>query len=264
VDVGVTTAARPAPLIDLTGKNAVVTGGSRGIGRATAELLARAGAGVGISYRSRSSDAADVVAELQALGARAWAQAGDLGRAEDARALFARADREFDGLDIVVGSAGIWPPQDVAIAEMSDAQWRETVAANLDSIFHTCREAAPRLRPGGALVLVGSTAGQRGEAYHADYAATKGAIISMVKGLCVELAPRGVTVNCVAPGWVDTEMAEPAYGGGARERIARSIPLGRIASAHDIAGPIVFLCTPLARHITGEILNVNGGSVLVG
>jgi 3-oxoacyl-[acyl-carrier protein] reductase len=255
--------ARPG-LIDLAGRNAVVTGGSRGIGRATAELLARAGANVGLSYRSRGEDAQGVVGELAALGVHAWCEAGDLARPEDARALFARADREFDGLDIVVGNAGIWPPDDVAIAEMNDARWRLTLAANLDSIFHTCREAAGRLRRDGALVLVSSTAGQRGEAFHADYAATKGAIIAMVKGLCIELAPRGVTVNCVAPGWVETEMAAPAFGAGGRERIARSIPIGRIASAQDIAGPIVFLCSPLARHITGEILNVNGGSVLVG
>ena len=251
-------------IVDLAGRNALVTGGSRGIGRATAELLGRAGANVGISYQSRAQEAADVVAAVSALGVRAWSQAGNLGRAEDARALFERADREFDGLDFVVGNAGIWPPEDVAIGEMDDARWRLTLAANLDSIFHTCRESAARLRRGGALVLVSSTAGQRGEAFHADYAASKGAIISMVKGLCVELAPRGVTVNCVAPGWVDTEMAEPAYGAGGRERSARAIPLGRIATAADVAGPIVFLCTPLARHITGEVLNVNGGSVLVG
>ena len=251
-------------LVDLTGRNALVTGGSRGIGRATAELLGRAGANVGISYRSRADEAAVVVAAVAASGVHAWSQAAELGRAEDARALFERADREFDGLDIVIGNAGMWPPEDVAIEEMDPARWRLTLAANLDSTFHTCREAAARLRAGGALVLVSSTAAQRGEAFHADYAATKGAIISMVKGLCIELAPRGVTVNCVAPGWVDTEMAEPAYGQGGRERIARSIPLGRIATAEDIAGPIVFLCTPLARHITGEVLNVNGGSVLVG
>jgi 3-oxoacyl-[acyl-carrier protein] reductase len=261
MDVRVSAAAG---LFDLGGRNAIVTGGSRGIGRATAELLGRVGANVGISYRSRTSEARAVVETLIGMGVRGWSEAGNLAHAEDARALFERADREFDGLDIVVGNAGIWPPEDVAIAEMDDARWRLTLAANLDSIFHTCREAATRLRAGGALVLVGSTAGQRGEAFHADYAATKGAIIAMVKGLCVELAPRGVTVNCVAPGWVETEMAEPAFQEGGRERIARSIPIGRIATAADVAGPIVFLCTPLARHITGEILNVNGGSVLAG
>jgi 3-oxoacyl-[acyl-carrier protein] reductase len=251
-------------LIDLRGRNAVVTGGSRGIGRATAEMLARAGARVGISYRSRGAEAAQVVAALERLGPGGWAQAGDLARPEDARALFERADREFDGLDIVIGNAGVWPAEDVDVGDMDDPRWRATLAANLDSVFHTCREAGPRLRRGGALVLVGSTAGQRGEAGHVDYAATKGAVISMVKSLCIELAPRGVTVNCVAPGWVDTEMAQAALASEGRARIERTIPLGRIASPDDVAGPIVFLCTPLARHITGEILNVNGGAVLVG
>ena len=135
---------------------------------------------------------------------------------------------------------------------------------NLDSVFYVCREAARHLRAHGRIVLVGSTAGQRGEAFHGDYAASKGAMISLVKGFCVELAPRDITVNCVAPGWIDTEMAAPALEGAERARVEAGIPLGRIASAEDVAGPILFLCTPLARHITGEILNVNGGAVLVG
>jgi len=251
-------------LIDLTGKNAVVTGGSRGVGKAVARLLARAGASVGIGFRARSEAAKAVVEELRGLGVHAWAEQGDLSRPEDARRLFERADVEFEGLDLFVGNAGIWPPEDVSIAGMEDARWKETLAANLDSVFYTTREAAARMRDHGRVVLVGSTAGQRGEAFHVDYAATKGAIISMVKGLCIELAPRGITVNCVAPGWIETDMAEPAYGEGGRERVASSIPLGRIATAEDVAGPIVFLCSHLARHVTGEILNVNGGSVLVG
>ena len=251
-------------LIDLRGKNAVVSGGSRGVGRATALLLARAGASVGIGYRSRSADADAVVAEIQALGVHAWAHGGDLAEPEQAEALFARADQEFDGLDIFVGNHGVWPPHDAAVADMDDGQWHGTVGANLHSIFYTCRSAARRLRDDGRVVLVGSTAGQRGEAFHADYAATKGAMISFVKGFCVELAPRGITVNCVAPGWIDTEMAAPAYQGQARARIAAGIPLGRVASADDVAGPIVFLCSVLGRHVTGEVLNVNGGAVLVG
>jgi 3-oxoacyl-[acyl-carrier protein] reductase len=251
-------------LLDLSGKTAVVTGGSRGVGKETALLLARAGASVGIGYRSRIRDAQETVEELQRMGVHAWAEPGDLGNPEDAAALFHRADREFDGLDIFVGNAGIWPPDDIPISEMSDDHWRRTIKANLDSVFYTTREAARRVRNDGRIVLVSSTAGQRGEAFHVDYAASKGAIISMVKGLCVELGPRGVTVNCVAPGWIDTEMAEPAYGEGGKEAIARTIPVGRVPPAEDIAGPIVFLCSELARHITGEILNVNGGAVLVG
>lgn len=251
-------------LLDLRGKNAVVTGGSRGVGRATAILLAEAGAGVGIGFRSREEEAERTVDELRSLGVHAWAEAGDLGDPTDAGRLFHRADEEFDGLDIFVGNAGIWPPEDIPVSEMTDDHWRGTIQANLDSIFYTTREAAKRIRADGRIVLVSSTAGQRGEAFHVDYAASKGAIISMVKGLCVELGPRGVTVNCVAPGWIDTEMAQPAYGEGGKEAIAATIPIGRVPPAEDIAGPIVFLCSELARHITGEILNVNGGAVLVG
>ena len=135
---------------------------------------------------------------------------------------------------------------------------------NVLSMFYTARLAAKHVSDGGRIVLVSSTAGQRGEAYHADYAASKGAMISLVKSLAVELASRDVTVNSVAPGWVDTEMCAEPFAAGGRERIASGIPLGRVASARDIAGPIVFLCSDLARHVTGEILNVNGGSVLCG
>lgn len=251
-------------LIDLKDRTAVVTGGSRGVGRATSRLLARSGVDVGISYRNRTQDAEGVVDGLTSLGVKAWAEAGDLSKAADARRLFERADREFDGLDFFVGNAGVWIAEGVALADMDEEQWRTTLTNNLDSIFHTTREAARRVRPGGAIVLVSSTAGQRGEAYHGDYAASKGAIISLIKGLCIELAPRGVTVNAVAPGWIDTEMVRPVMENDDRTRIEASIPLGRIATADDVAGPIVFLCSPLARHITGEILNVNGGAVLVG
>ena len=250
--------------LDLKGKTALVTGGSRGVGRATALLLGQAGASVGIGYRSRTEEAMETVETLKGMGVHAWAEAGDLGDSRDAERLFQKADSEFDGLDFFIGNAGIWPPEEFPISEMTDAHWRRTIQANLDSIFYTTREAARRVRDDGRIVLVSSTAGQRGEAFHVDYAASKGAIISMVKGLCVELGPRGITVNCVAPGWIDTEMAEPAFGGGEKEAIASSIPIGRIPPAEDIAGPIVFLCSRLARHITGEILNVNGGAVLVG
>ena len=250
--------------IDLSGKRALVTGGSRGVGAATARLLAQAGADVGISYRSRESDAMARVEALEAMGVRAWAHAGDLAEPDAVEALFRRTDSEFGGLDILVANAGVWPPEGVPIAEMTTAQWRRTLAVNLDGVFYCVRAAARMLDDDGRVVLVGSTAGQRGEANHGDYAASKGALQSLVKGVAVELAPRGITVNCVAPGWIDTEMAEEPYSGGGREAIEAGIPLGRVASPDDVAGPILFLCSALARHITGEIVNVNGGAVLCG
>jgi 3-oxoacyl-[acyl-carrier protein] reductase len=137
------------------------------------------------------------------------------------------------------------------------------MAANLDAVFLSTRAALGLMGPGGRVVLVSSTAGQRGEAGHADYAATKGALIALTKSLAVEYAP-GILVNCVAPGWVDTDMSAPAFAGGEKARIAGAIPLRRIPSAEEIAGPIVFLCSDLASHVTGEVLNVNGGSVLCG
>jgi 3-oxoacyl-[acyl-carrier protein] reductase len=253
----------PRLTLGLAGKRALVTGGSRGVGRATALMLARAGCDVGIGYASRHADAEAVVAELKGFGVRAWAQAADISQEAGCDALFGRCKQEFGGLDVYVGNAGIWPPDDVPVAEMTEAQWTRTMAANLTSIFYTTRLAARMIGPGGRIVLVSSTAGQRGEAGHADYAASKGAMISLVKSVAVELGPRDVTVNCVAPGWIDTEMVAGALGAD-RERIEGAIPLRRVASADDVAGPIVFLCSALARHVTGEVLNVNGGSVLCG
>ena len=250
--------------IELNGKNALVTGGSRGVGRAVALMLARAGANVGISYIRQQAAADAVVADLERLGVKAWAEQADLSQGEQADKLFSRVDREFGALDIFVGNAGLWEPADVPLAEITDAQWHNTLRVNLDSIFYTTRGALQRMRGGGRIVLISSTAGQRGEAYHGDYAASKGAIISLVKGLCVEVAQRDITVNCVAPGWIDTDMVALPMAGDGRARIERGIPLGRVASADDVAGPVLFLCSHLARHITGEILNVNGGSVLCG
>ena len=250
-------------MISLRGKRALVTGGSRGIGAATALLLAECGADVGIGYRSRQAEASESVQRLAERGVRAFAHSADLSSLDGVNSLFDRAVREFGGLDIFVGNAGIWPHEDVPLTEMTDEQWRRTMAANIDSMFYCTRAAARHLDQGGRIVLVSSTAGQRGEAGHADYAATKGAMISFVKSLAVELGPKAVTVNAVAPGWVDTDAVSMVMA-HSREKIEAAIPVGRIASARDIAGPIVFLCSELARHITGEILNVNGGSVLCG
>lgn len=256
--------ALTTPLSDLAGKRALVTGGSRGIGAATARLLAACGVSVAIGYRARATAAEATAAQAQALGVKAFAFAADISSSSGAERLVDRAVDSLGGLDIFVGNAGIWPEKEVPVESMDSERWTETLRENLDSIFYTTRAVAKVLESDGRIVLVSSTAGQRGEAFHADYAATKGGVISFTKSVAVELAPRGITVNAVAPGWVDTEMVAGAIADEGRSRITAGIPLGRIASADDIAGPIVFLCSSLARHVTGEILNVNGGSILCG
>ena len=249
----------------LAGKRALVTGGSRGIGAATAQLLAEHGVHVAIGYKSRRADADALAASLTAAhGVTAVAHAADISTETGSEDLVQRAAESLGGLDFFVANAGIWPCDDVPMGEMASQQWRRTIGENLDSVFYTTRAAIRAMNDHGRIVLIASTAGQRGEAYHADYAATKGAIIAMVKSLAPELGRRDITVNSVAPGWVDTEMCEQPFASGGRERIAAGIPIGRIAAPRDIAGPIVFLCSDLARHVTGEILNVNGGSVLCG
>ena len=264
-------------LIDLSGKAALVTGGSRGVGAATAVMLAEAGASVAITYRERKSAAEEVLGRIADVGgggpsARLPVRPSisiqaDVSRREDNELAVEETRTAFGRLDIFVANAGIWPPEDVAVREMDDARWVNTLGVNLDSVFYGCRASMKAMERGGRIVIVTSTAGQRGEAYHADYAATKGAIISFVKSLAVEAAEDCITVNGVAPGWIDTEMSAGPYGrdgGAGRKAIEAGIPLGRIATAEDVAGPMVFLCSELARQITGEIVNVNGGSVLCG
>jgi 3-oxoacyl-[acyl-carrier protein] reductase len=267
-------------MIDLNGKVVLVTGGSRGIGAATVRLFAEAGASVAFTYRSRQQDAEAVLRsagppvrrsadEFAVPPFRRSAAAYQLDLSAPAPAhdaLVAQVVRDFGGLDCYVANAGIWPYEDVAVRNMGDTRWAETMRVNLDAVFFGCRAVLKVMRPGGSIVIVTSTAGQRGEGFHADYAATKGALIAFVKSLAVEAAP-AITVNSVAPGWVDTEMCAATFaedGGRARAGIEAGIPLGHVATPADIGGPIVFLCSPLARHITGEILNVNGGSVLCG
>jgi 3-oxoacyl-[acyl-carrier protein] reductase len=254
----------PVPLIDFTGRHALVTGGSRGVGRAVCLLLAQAGAQVSFTWRQRGGEAADTEAGIHSFGVRACSIQADLTDEREAVRVFDQAEARLGPVDFFIGNHGVWPPEPVPLAQMSTEQWRRTLSTNLDGLFFVGREASRRLQPEGRIVLVSSTAGQRGEAFHGDYAASKGALISLVKGWAVELAPRGITVNAVAPGWVDTEMVAGALEGEEGERVRRSIPLGRIASADDVAGPILFLCSSLARHVTAEILNVNGGAVPVG
>jgi len=250
--------------IDLTGRTALITGGSRGIGRATGDLLARAGARVAINYVKDEASANRAIREIRDVGGEAMALAGDVSDEAVARQLVRDVVAAWGRLDILVNNAGIW---DEDVAGRGDvAVWDRTYAINLRGSYLVTDAAVPHLeKHGGSIVFVSSTAGQRGEARHSAYAASKGALISYTKSLAAELGPRGIRVNSVAPGWVDTDMSASSLDNPVeRAQIEKLIPIGRVASAADIAGPILFLVSDLARHVQGEILNVNGGSVLAG
>lgn len=247
----------------------LLTGASRGVGAAAARMFAEAGAaGVAINYRTQHVAAQETAALVEQAGAKAFLLQADVSQADEARALVEQTIAHFGKLDVVVANAGIWPTEERMITELEDAQWQETMRINVNGVYYACRAATQHFlaRGGGNIVIVSSTAGQRGEAFHADYAASKGAVISFTKSLAAELGPHGIRVNCVAPGWIDTEMAASALRAGPSElkSITDLIPLRRVATAEDVAGPILFLASSLARHITGEILNINGGSVLCG
>jgi len=250
--------------IDLSGKVALVTGGSRGIGRAAAESLARAGARVAVNYSKDRGAADETVAAIQSADREAVALAADLSDPARARALVADVVARWRRLDIVVNNAGIWE-EDIAGEESLDV-WDRTFAVNVRGAYLVTDAAIPHLvREKGSIVFVSSTAGQRGESKHSAYAASKGALISYTKSLAAELGPKGVRVNCVAPGWVRTDMTAATLDDpSSRAEIERTIPLGRVGEPAEIAGAILFLVSDLARFVQGEILNVNGGSVLVG
>jgi 3-oxoacyl-[acyl-carrier protein] reductase len=256
--------------LSLSGKVALITGGSRGIGAAVVRTFVAAEAKVLFNYEKSKQQADQLVKELGPDNCAAVAC--NLSGTDTAQQLVASAVKRFGRLDIMVANHGVWPAEDVSIDQMQDSQWRNTVAINLDSVFaltkHSVAQMKKQQKSGAAkghIVLVSSTAGQRGEAFHCDYAATKGALISMVKGLSTELARDGIYVNCVAPGWVDTDMSASALNDPeSSAKIFATIPLGRVAKPEEIAAPILFLCTPSAGFITGEVFNVNGGAVLAG
>jgi 3-oxoacyl-[acyl-carrier protein] reductase len=256
--------------LSLSGRVALISGGSRGIGAATVRMFVAAGARVLFSYQKASESADALVRELGEENCAAVAC--DLSGTGTAGDLVDAATRRFGRLDILVANHGTWPAEDVPVDRMPDGQWQNTVAVNLDSVFALIKHSVAQMKrqansaqAAGHIVLISSTAGQRGEAFHCDYAATKGALISMVKGLSTELARDGIYVNCVAPGWVDTDMSGPALSDPeTRATVLSKIPLGRVASPEEIAAPILFLCTEHAGFVTGEIFNVNGGAVLVG
>ena len=279
--------------LSLHGKVALITGGSRGIGAATVRLFRQAGAQVVFNYRSAAAQAEALQAEC---GGPELCRAiqHPLSTPEDGEALVAAVIAAFGRLDCAILNHGIWPAHDAPIAELSTQQWRTTMATNLDSVFGIIRAAVAQMQSQsqhkretggritgarghivsarghigsarGHIVLVSSTAGQRGEAFHADYAATKGALISLTKSLSSELIGQGIYCNCVAPGWVATDATtEVLNQPETAARLLSLIPLGRPAEPEEIAAPILFLCTPYAGFISGEIFNVNGGAVLTG
>lgn len=252
-------------MIDLTGKKVLVTGGSRGIGYATSLLFAEAGCDVAINYAYKDGPAKSVKAQIEQLGRNCLILKADVSKINDVERMVRQIFEKWNGIDIVVNNAGIWTYGE--IGDMDESTWKETMGVNLDGVFYVCNAVVPEMKAGngGVIIIVSSTAGIRGEAFHSHYAASKGALISFTKSLAQELAPYEIRVNCVTPGWVDTDMctdilSDPAF----RKEVEESIPLKRISNPVDIAGPILFLASDLARHITGEILNVNGGSVLCG
>ena len=248
--------------IDLTGHVALVTGGSRGIGRACSLALARAGASVAVHHRVRQAEALEVVSRIRTSAGRAEALAADLTQEGEVRTLIDRCAAGLGSPTILINNAGIWEGR--GIDELSLDGWERTMAVNLRSMFLCARAVVPSMKRagGGRIVNIASTAGQRGEAFHSDYAASKGAAIAFTRSLATELAPHGIRVNCVAPGWVDTEMCAEAFAGGGRESIERTIPLGRVGRPDEIAAAVVFAASDLSSFMTGSVISVNGGAVM--
>jgi 3-oxoacyl-[acyl-carrier protein] reductase len=252
-------------MLDLSAQVVLITGANRGIGEATARAFASVGAQVGVHYHRDEARAQRVVRDINTRGVRAVALAADLRVWDEGESLLAACEAALGPPDVVVLNHGIWT--EASIDTMTEAQYDEMLATNLKGVFSVAGAAARSMKPRrrGSIVLVSSTAGQRGEAHHSHYAATKGAVISLTKSLAPELAPWGIRVNCVAPGWVRTDMTEPTLADSASNaRVLGTIPLGRVATPDEIAQPIVFVASLMAAFVTGEILNVNGGAVLVG
>ncbi len=250
--------------IELSGQTAIVTGGYRGIGRATCVHLAKAGADVVFNYAANEQAAQKTLAEIEKSGQKALAVKADVSKFSEVEKLVEATVKKFGRVDILVTNAGIW--EEAAIEKMTPEKLARTVETNLYGTFFPITLCIPYMKKqcSGNIITVSSTAGQRGEAFHSHYAATKGAVISLTKSLAPELAPFGIRVNCVAPGWVDTDMSHAALTSKDKKKILSLIPVGRAATAAKVAGPIFFLASGLSTFVVGEILNINGGAVLIG
>jgi len=252
--------------ITLENQVALITGGSRGIGAATVKLFARAGAKVVFSYLRAVREAQNLVRECGGSG-QVVAVRANVAKMLDAKSLVATAIRHFGKLDILVANAGIWNAAPLPVEKMTEREWDEMMAVNLKGVYSVIHHAVPQMirQRGGRIIVVSSTAGQRGEAFHTHYGASKGGVISLVKGLSTELAPHHILVNCVAPGWIETDMARPVLKHRRLRRQATSaIPLRRFGRPEEVAMPILFLASSLATYMTGEVVNINGGNVLCG
>jgi len=254
-------------MISLAGKAALITGGSRGIGAAAVKLFAQAGADVVFNYNKAKDAAIQVEQEARKHGTRVEAFKADVGRHADNKKLVQHCIARLGRLDILVANAGIWNLEDLPIESMTEKQWDEMIRINVKSVYSVIHFAVPQMikQKSGKIIPITSTAGQRGESFHTHYGASKGAVISFVKGLSTELARHNILVNSVAPGWIATDMSKPVIETKAGQKmIAAAIPLGRVGTPEEIAGPILFLASDLANFLTGEIINVNGGAVLCG
>ena len=230
-----------------------MTGGSRGIGAAVCRELARAGATVAVNYRSNEQLAREIADEVSGISVE-----GDVGDPVSAKAIVERVEAELGDVDILVNNAGI--TRDTLIARMSDEEWREVMSTNLDGAFHMSRAVARRMlkRRSGAIVNMTSYVGLHGNPGQTNYAASKGGIIGFTKALAKELGTRGVRVNVVAPGYIETELTG-VLSGEIREFLLAATPLGRLGSPEDVAGAVRFLCSDEASYVTGAVLLVVGG-----
>jgi len=248
-------------MIQLGGQVALVTGAARGIGRACAKRLAQAGARIAINYYEAEDRAQAVVDEICKVGGVARAYRADVAVREEVEHIVAQVRADLGPIDILVANAGIYPPESGPAEELSEEHWRRTLDVNLTGMWHCCRSVIPEMkrRQTGRIVLISSTSALTGEPVGAGYAASKGGVISLGASLARDLGAHGVTVNCVSPGWVDTDMTVDDLTGDAREEITRQLPLGRIGTPEEIAGPVLFLASELASYMTGQNLVVDGG-----